>query len=224
MNNNLTEIIAILDMSGSMYGLTNDTIGGYNSLLEEQKNQPGEANITTVLFDDQYILLHDRTPIKDALPLTTKEYMPRGTTAMLDAIGKTLVSVGQKLANTPEEERPGTVMVTIITDGYENASKEYKWSQIQEMIKEQKEKYNWIFSFIGADIDTMKVGENLGIDRRLSKTYTKSYEGTKSVYTSLSKAMSYSRDYNMKKCSATVDSLNDEEMVEEVAKMLDEIE
>ena len=104
MNNNLTEMVFILDMSGSMSNLTNDTIGGYNSLIEKQKKEPGDALVTTILFDDRYIVLHDRVDIKDVKPLTDKEYCPTGCTAMLDAVGKTIKSIGQKLNNTPEEE------------------------------------------------------------------------------------------------------------------------
>lgn len=193
MDKNLTELIMILDMSGSMHNLQADTIGGYNTLLEEQKKEEGNAKVTTVLFDDRYILLHDREDINNVKPLTEKEYSPMGMTAMLDAIGKTLVSVGQKLAATPEEERPSKVLVTIITDGYENSSKEFNWATIKSMIKEQREKYSWVFSFIGADIDNIQVSNSLGIDSRLSRKYTKNSVGTNSVYMSMSKAVSNAR-------------------------------
>lgn len=213
MNNNLTELIMILDMSGSMHNLTDDTIGGYNSLIEEQKKQEGDANVTTVLFDNRYILLYDRKNIKDVPALTNKEYRPSGTTAMLDAIGKTLVDVGLKLDQTPEEERPGKVIVTIITDGYENASKEFDWATIKNMIKEQREKYNWVFSFIGADIDNIQVSNSLGIDHRLSRKYSK-MDGTASVYMSVSKAMSKMRN-------VSYDTMDD--LVNDISKDLDEI-
>ena len=148
MDYNLTELVYILDMSGSMSCLAQDTIGGYNSLLSQQRKMGEEnpqlrANVTTVLFDDRYIVLHDRKDIRDVHDITDKEYVPLGMTAMLDAIGKTLISIGQKLAATPEEERPGLVSVTIITDGHENASKEYTWAVVKKMIKEQREKYSW---------------------------------------------------------------------------------
>ena len=214
MNNNLTELIMILDMSGSMRNLTSDTIGGYNSLIDEQKKQPGEAKVTTILFDDRYIILHDREDIQKVNPITDKEYMPRGMTAMLDAIGRTLVSVGEKLAQTPEEERPGKVLVTIITDGYENASKEYNWAAIKEMIKEQREKYSWVFSFIGADIDNISVSNSLGIDSRLSRKYTKNSVGTSSVYMSMSNVVSKIRNVSYDSAEA---------MVEDLAKDMDEI-
>lgn len=216
MKENLTELIMILDMSGSMYELRDDTIGGYNSLIEEQKKEDGEAFVTTVLFNHSYSVLYDRADIKDVKPLTGGEYIPSGMTAMLDAVGRAITSVGQSLAAMPEEERPSRVMVTIITDGYENSSKEYTWDAIRAMIKEQREKYSWVFTFIGADIDTMKVSGDLGIDSRLSKSYTKSADGTGSVYMSVSNAM---KKVRASKSTATLD-----ELACEVSKELDSIE
>ncbi len=194
MNKNLTELIYILDMSGSMRHLTNDTIGGYNSLLNEQRklgkeNPDLRANVTTVLFDDRYILLHDRADIRTVPDITDKEYVPLGMTAMLDAIGRTLVSVGAKLAAMPEEERPGLVSVTIITDGQENASTEYDWAAIHRMITEQREKYSWVFSFIGANIDVEHTSDQLGIARRMSRRYTASSRGTASVFASVDRGV-----------------------------------
>ena len=194
MNYNLTELVYILDMSGSMAPLAKDTIGGYNSMIEQQKKlnleTPGmKANVTTVLFDDRYIMLHDRADLDTVTEMTSKEYVPTGMTAMLDAIGKTVVSVGQKLAAMPEDERPGLVSVTIITDGYENASKEYTWDAIRKMIKEQREKYSWLFSFVGANIDVNKTVYDLGIDRSFAASYTASEAGVESVYTSLTKGI-----------------------------------
>ncbi len=198
MNNNLTELVYILDMSGSMGPLAKDTIGGYNSLLNEQRklgqtNPALKANVTTVLFDDRYILLHDRADINYVPDITDKEYVPRGMTAMLDAIGRTLVSVGQNLAAMPEEDRPSLVSVTIITDGYENASKEYRWEAVQKMIREQREKYSWVFSFIGANIDVEKTSDDLGIDRKMSKKFTASKVGAASVFASITRGMSAMR-------------------------------
>ena len=211
MRTDLTELLMILDMFGSMYSLRDDTIGGYNSLIEEQKKEEGSAIVTTVLFNDGYSVVHDRVDINDVKPMTSADYVPQGTTAMLDAVGKAITSIGQKLSEMPEEQRPSKVMVTIITDGYENASREYSWDVIKAMIKEQREKYSWIFTFIGADIDTMAVSNNLGIDSRLSKSYTKSVDGSNSVYKSVSKAM--------KRVRASVDAVS----MEEVSADLDEI-
>lgn len=220
MNKNLTEMVFILDMSGSMLGLREDTIGGYNSLIEEQKKQEGDANITTVLFDDRYIMLHDRVDIKSVNELTDKEYSPRGMTAMLDAVGRTIVSVGEKLAAMPEEERPGNVVVTIITDGLENASHEYTWNAVQSMIKEQREKYNWVFTFIGANIDVKRVSNDLGIDARLSKSYSATKTGTSSVYSAMSKAVSYTRGVMASKASGSSAS---EEDYTALSEIMDEI-
>ena len=205
MDKNLTELVYILDMSGSMEDLTAETIGGYNTLLNEQKqlgrdNPALHANVTTVLFDDRYILLHDRANVDSIPELTTKEYSPCGMTAMLDAIGKTLVTVGQKLAATPEPERPGLVSVTIITDGYENASKEYDWVTIRKMIKEQKEKYSWVFTFIGANIDVEKISEDLGVDKRMAREFSASKRGVDRVFQSVSRGnaeMRYMADMDL---------------------------
>ena len=145
MNQNLTEMIFILDRSGSMESLTEETIGGFNSLIEKQKEEPGEARITTILFDDKYELLHDHTPVQEIQRLTRKEYYARGCTALLDAVGLTIDRVGGRLAETPEEERPGRVVMVITTDGYENASRRYSRSQIQDMIQRQTDVYKWKF-------------------------------------------------------------------------------
>lgn len=217
MRNDLTELVFILDMSGSMSPLREDTIGGYNTLLEEHKKEEGDAYITTVLFDDRYIVIHDREDIKNAKPLTDKEYAPCGMTAMLDAVGKTINSIGQKLAATDEKDRPGNVIVTIITDGKENHSTEYNWKTVKQMIKEQREKYSWIFTFIGANIDTMAVSADLGIDQQYARGYTASKVGTASVYKTMSKVTAYSR------ASKTKGIITDDEMKEEMAKMMDGI-
>ena len=198
MNNNLTELVYIIDMSGSMGALAGDTIGGYNAMLEEQRklnreNPELKANITTVFFDDRYIVINDREDLDNVKNITDKDYQPCGMTAMLDAIGKTVVSVGQKLAAMPEEERPGLVSVTIITDGYENDSKEYTWEAIRNMIKEQRDKYSWLFSFVGANIDVDKTVDDLGIDKSMSATYSYTSAGVDSVYTSLSCAATSAR-------------------------------
>lgn len=219
MNKNLTEMVFILDMSGSMSRLTSDTIGGYNSLIKAQKEEKGDAYVTTVLFDDRYIVLHNRVNIQEVPEMTINDYKPLGVTAMLDSIGKTIQSVGQKLAAIPEEERPGSVVVTIITDGYENASVEYAYPQIKEMITHQREKYNWVFTFIGANIDTMEVSGNLGIDPKLSKSYTASAQGTSKVYSATSKAMSYARGM-----TAGGQSVNSMCCMDSMSEILDEVE
>ena len=190
MKENLTELVFILDMSGSMSSLANDTIGGFNSMIESQKAEPGEANVTTVLFDHDYILLHDHVSIANVNPLTNKEYSPRGTTALLDAIGRTVNSVGARLASTPEEERPSRVVVAITTDGYENASREFTKAKIKEMIEHQQTKYSWVFMFLGANMDAISEAASLGIGSDFARTYSTTTDGLNSVYTSMSCAVS----------------------------------
>jgi len=134
MKKDLTEIVFILDRSGSMRGLEDDVIGGFNSLIEKQKKEEGEAIVSIVLFDDQYELTQDRVNINVISPLTEKEYFPRGSTALLDAVGKTIYDLGVKLRDTEEKDRPQKVLIVITTDEYENASQEYSYDKIKEMI------------------------------------------------------------------------------------------
>ena len=182
MKKDLTEIIFILDRSGSMSSLTEDTIGGYNSYIESQKKEKGEALVTTVLFDHEYEILHNGVNIQDIKPLTDKEYSARGTTALLDAIGMTITDVGARLNKTPEEERPEKVIMIITTDGQENASKEYTQAKVKEMIEEQTNKYSWQFIFLGANIDTITVAKGIGINEKFASNYGANSEGTRSIY------------------------------------------
>ena len=194
MKAGLTEMVFILDRSGSMSGLEDETIGGYNSLIEKQRKEPGEARVTTVLFDNDYELLHDCADVRDLPPLTDKEYYPRGSTALLDAVGRTINAVGRRLSETPEEERPEQVIVVITTDGYENSSREFSKRIVKEMIRHQQEKYSWTFIFLGANIDAVGEAESLGISAGFSRTYTASNAGVRSVYSSLSQSMSSLRE------------------------------
>lgn len=205
MKKNLTEMVFILDRSGSMQSLTDDTIGGFNSMIDGQKKEDGEAYVTTVLFDDNYEVLHDHVDIQKVSPITTKEYYARGCTALLDAIGKTINSIGSRLSATPEDERPDKVMFVITTDGFENASKEFSRSTVKEMIEHQQEKYSWTFMFLGANMDAVGEAASLGINTDFAKTYTANSIGTQSVYTSMSKAMSCARgvDFDVKACNST---------------------
>ena len=221
MKDNLVEMVFILDRSGSMAGFEADTIGGFNSLIEKQKEEPGEAYVTTVLFDDKYELLHDHVNIKDVPALTIKEYRPRGMTALLDAVGRTINSIGERLANTPEDERPSQVMIMITTDGYENASKEFKLDQVRQMIQHQQEKYSWLFMFLGADMNAVNEAKKIGIDTAYAKTYTKSTVGVSSVYESVSASMSIGRSM------ATLDSLSSDSAADArkaMAEALDNVE
>lgn len=189
MKENLTQIVFILDRSGSMDNLTNDTIGGFNSFVKAQKEEPGEAMLTTVLFDDKYEILHDNVNIQDVEPLTSKEYYARGMTALLDAIGKTIKVVGGQLDKTKEEDKPSKVIFVITTDGWENSSKEFIQSQIKEMIKHQQEVYNWEFLFTGAGIDAVGAAVHFGI-RNVGAAVFATPDGIDSLYSGLTKTVS----------------------------------
>ena len=162
MNRDLTEIIFLLDRSGSMAGLETDTIGGFNAFIEKQRQLEGETIVTAVLFDDRYEILWNGIDANKAI-LTDKEYYVRGSTALLDAVGKTILDVGYRLSKTSEETRPGKVIFVITTDGMENSSKEFTYEKVKELIKHQQEKYNWEFIFLGANIDAAKEAGNIGI-------------------------------------------------------------
>ena len=214
MKKNLTEMVFILDRSGSMYDLTDDTIGGFNSMIENQKNEPGEAYVTTVLFDHYYELLHDHVDVHKIKPITNNEYYARGRTALLDAIGRTINSIGNRLSETPEDERPEKVIFVITTDGMENASLEFTKQKIKEMIEHQQNKYSWMFMFLGANMDAVSEAASIGINTNYAKTYTASSIGTQSIYTSMSKAMSCARgvdnlDWNSACCDEVVKALDD---------------
>ena len=193
MNTNLTEIVFILDRSGSMMHLTDDTIGGFNSFIEKQKGEPGEALLTTVLFDDQYEVLHNGVSLKEVQPMTKDQYWARGMTAMYDAIGKTINEVGHRLSETPEQYRPGKVIFVITTDGMENASREFTQTKVKEMIQHQTEKYSWDFIFLGANIDSAATAEGIGIKAGYAADYVASAQGTSSMYFAVDAAVSSSR-------------------------------
>lgn len=165
MNNELTEIAFILDRSGSMQSLTEAAITGFNSFLDDQIDTPGDARLTLVLFDNEYILHANRAPLKEVQKLDTLSYVPRGATALLDAIGRTIDSVGAKLSCTPEKDRPASVTIAIYTDGYENASTDYTAARIREMIKHQTDQYGWQFLFLAANEDAIATAESYGIDK-----------------------------------------------------------
>ena len=179
MNKKLTELVFILDRSGSMTGLEDDTIGGYNGLLGRQKKVDGEARITTVLFDDQYEMLHDHADIKKVEAITEREYFARGCTALLDAIGKTISTVGKRHKFAPDSEVPAKTMVVIITDGHENASREFNLKQVKEMVERQKEKYDWEFLFLGANMDAISTAAAFGISADRAATYSATKKGTR---------------------------------------------
>lgn len=190
MKENLTELVFILDRSGSMSGLETDTIGGFNSMLEKQKKESGEAFVTTVLFDDKYELLHDRKDIKGINAITDEEYYVRGSTALLDAMGITINNIGKALSDTNEEERPAKVLFVIITDGMENSSREFSYEKIKEMVEHQKSKYAWDFIFLGANIDAIMTAGSFGISADMAANFVSDSAGTKLNYKVISEAVS----------------------------------
>ena len=185
-----TEIVFILDRSGSMHGLENDTIGGYNSLLEKQKQQAGSARVTTVLFDDVVETLHDRIDLQAISPLTQKDYFVRGCTALLDAIGSTIERIANVQKHTAAEYRANNVLFVITTDGYENASHRYTLPQVREMITTQKERYGWEFLFLGAGIDAIAQAKAFGISEDRAVTSHADSRGTRLNYETVSEAVS----------------------------------
>lgn len=182
MKKGLTELVFILDRSGSMGGLEQDTIGGFNSMLEKQRQQEGEANITTVLFDDKYELIHDRFPIHAVRPLTPNDYYVRGCTALLDAIGKTIHKMGNIQKYLPEDMKAEKVIFIITTDGLENASREYGYSRVKEMIERQKERYGWEFLFLGANMDAVAEARKFGISADRAVTFENDSAGVAMNY------------------------------------------
>lgn len=190
MKKDLTELVFILDRSGSMSGLERDTIGGYNSLLQKQKKEPGDAIITTVLFDDRYELLHDRINLPGIAPITDKEYYVRGSTALLDAVGKTINKIVNVQRHTAKEEQAEHVMFVITTDGMENTSREYSYEKISQMIDHQKKRYGWEFIFLGANIDAIATAERFGISRDRASNYNADSEGTSLNYEVISETVS----------------------------------
>lgn len=190
MKKGLTEMVFILDRSGSMSGLESDTIGGYNAMLAKQQTEPGEAVITTVLFDDRYELLHDRITLRGVAPITDKEYYVRGNTALLDAVGKTINKIGNAQKHTAEAERAEHVMFVITTDGMENASREFNDEKVRQMIEHQKSKYGWEFIFLGANIDAIDTAARFGINENRATNYNADSEGTALNYAVISETVS----------------------------------
>ena len=190
MKKNLTELVFILDRSGSMGGLEQDTIGGFNAMLTRQKEQEGEANVTTILFDHEVQLLHDRFPLKAVAPLTEKDYYVRGCTALLDAIGYGVEKMANIQRHLPESERAEKVIFVITTDGLENASKRFGYEKIRRMIEREKEQYGWEFLFLGANIDAVETARHFGIGADRAVNYHSDSAGTQLNYEVLSEAIS----------------------------------
>lgn len=194
MKINKTELVFILDRSGSMSGLESDTIGGYNALLNQQRKEEGTAIITTVLFDDKVELLHDRLDINGVSDMTARDYFVRGSTSLLDAIGKTIRKIGNVQKNTKAEMRADKVLFVITTDGMENSSVEYSYDRVKMMIERQKEQYGWEFIFLGANIDALATAQRFGIDASRAANYHSDAVGTHLNYSTLNKTVSKFRN------------------------------
>lgn len=194
MKKGLTELVFILDKSGSMSGLEADTIGGYNSMLKKQQAVEGECCVTTVLFDNNYELLHDRIDIKAVTEITEKEYQVGGSTALLDAIGRTIHKIDSAQKHTADDYRAEKVMFAIITDGEENSSREYSAEKVKKQIEKQKSKYGWEFVFLGANIDSVQTAGRFGIAPDRAIDYLADSEGTNLNFKAMASAVATFRE------------------------------
>lgn len=208
---NKTDITIVLDRSGSMDSVKSDTIGGFNSFLTSQQKSETEAALSLVQFDDQYETLYIDKDIQKADKLTEDTFQPRGMTALFDAIGRTINSVGQRLAALTENERPDKVLMVILTDGLENASTEYSAAKISEMIKHQRDNYKWEFMFIGANQDAVLSAQQIGIAAAASITYAANAEGTNLAFARMSEKINDYRASNAPQALA----FNDEDRAEQ---------
>ena len=187
--NNITELVFILDRSGSMAGLESDTIGGFNSMIEKQKKQDGICYVSTVLFDDESEVLHDRVKLSDVPKMTDRDYTVRGCTALVDAIGGAIHHIGNVHKYARPEDVPEHTLFVITTDGMENASRRYSSEQVKKMIERQKEKYGWEFLFIGANIDAVETAARYGIGKDRAVNYNADGVGTQILYESVAKVV-----------------------------------
>ena len=202
MRKNTTEIVFILDRSGSMGGLEADTIGGYNSLIKKQKNKEGNVIISTILFDDVQEVLHDREDLTKIKPITDREYYVRGCTALLDAIGGAIHHIGNIHKYAREEDRPEKTLFIITTDGMENSSQRYSYEKVKRMVERQKQKYGWEFLFLGANMDAIEVAGRFGIEANRAVNYECDSKGTALNYQVLNETVSMvraSRPYELRR-------------------------
>lgn len=193
MKKGLTELVFILDRSGSMGGLESDTIGGFNSLIEKQKREEGEALVSTVLFDNVSEVIHDRVKLSEISKLTEKEYFTRGSTALLDAVGGAVHHIGNVHKYARDEDRPEKTVFVITTDGMENSSTRYTYEKVKQMIERQREKYGWEFLFLGANIDAAETAAGIGIARDCAAEYISDKRGTQINYCAMSEAITSAR-------------------------------
>lgn len=196
MKKGLTEIVFILDRSGSMGGLEADTIGGFNGLIKKQRRANGEAIVSTVLFDDECEIIHDRVPMEKVADLTEDTYFVRGCTALLDAVGGAIHHIGNVHKYARDEDRPEKTLFIITTDGMENASRKYTYDRVKKMVERQKSRYGWEFLFLGANMDAIKVAGSIGIHADRAVTYQNDEEGTALNYEVMEEAI-----YQLRCCS-----------------------
>ena len=194
MKKNLTEIVFILDRSGSMSGLEKDTIGGFNAMIQKQKEEPGKAFVSTVLFDNDCTVIHDRVNIQKIQPMTEKDYYVGGCTALLDAVGGAIHHIGNVHKYAREEDRPEKTLFVITTDGMENASHRYNYPKVQQMIRHQQEKYGWEFLFLGANIDAAREAARFGISEDRAANYHADSKGTGVIYETVNDAIHHIRN------------------------------
>ena len=195
MKKNLTELVFIIDRSGSMSGFEDDTIGGFNSTIEKQKNDEGECLVSTVLFNSHVKVLHDRSPISKIKPMTIDDYGVYGGTALLDAVGGAIHHIGNIHKYSRDEDVPEHTIFVITTDGKENSSRCYTKDQIKELIKRQTEKYGWEFIFLAANIDAIEAASDIGIRRERAAGYRQSKDGYEAYYSSINKFVTMNRRY-----------------------------
>lgn len=208
----LTEVVFILDRSGSMNGLEKVTIGGFNSMLAKQKEVEGDVLVSTVLFDDKCEVLHDRLSIQKINPMTDKEYYVRGCTALLDAVGGAVHHIGNVHKYAREEDRPSKTLFVIITDGMENSSKYYTYAKVKQMIERQQERYGWEFMFLGANMDAIGEARRFGIKEHMATEYLCDEVGTALNYEAVNEVMC-----NVRACKAMSASWK-EKIEKDVAK------
>ena len=192
----MTELRFMLDRSGSMSGLEKDTIGGFNSMLEKQRKEPGDAVVSTVLFDNEIEVIHDRVSIENVPPLTDKEYFVRGCTALLDAVGGAIHHIGNVHKYARKEDVPEKTLVIITTDGMENASRRYTYNKVRSMIEREKKRFGWEFIFLGANIDAAEEARKFGIDESMAANYNCDEIGTAINYEAICQAITMVRGSN----------------------------
>ena len=191
--NRTTELVFILDRSGSMAGLVSDTIGGFNAMIEKQKQTEGTVLVSTVLFDHESIVLHDRVPLSEVRPMTDADYSPRGSTALFDAVGGAIHHIGNIHKYARREDVPAKTLFVITTDGMENASHRYTREKVREMIRRQTDRYDWEFLFLGANIDAAETAESIGIHRDRAVDFVADACGTQKNYAAVSEAVTQLR-------------------------------